>query len=137
MSIDRRRSSGTEWETEVGYTRAVRAGPMVKVSGTTATNDEGEIVGEGDPYRQAVQAFRNVVAALEEVGAAVGDVTRTRMYVTDATQWREVGRAHRELFGDVGPATTLVEVSGLVEEEMLVEVEAEAWIDANHEGGGR
>lgn len=125
----RRVSTGTDWEEEVGYSRALRVGPLVAISGTTATDEEGRIVGSGDPYRQALQAFRNVEAALEEVGARLGHVIRSRMYVTNVEHWREVGRAHREIFGDVRPATSLVEVSSLVEPEMLVEVEADAWIE--------
>lgn len=120
--------SGTKWESEVGYSRAVRVGPLVTVSGTTATDEDGRIVGEGDPYRQTVQAFQNVGAALREAGAGFEDVIRTRMYVTDVEQWPEIGRVHRKFFGDVRPATTLVEVSGLVDDRMLVEVEAEAWV---------
>lgn len=120
-------SSEAPWEDVVGYSRAVRVGPLVTVSGTTATDGDGHIVGQGDPHRQAVRAFRNVESALAEAGADLGDVIRTRMYVTDAEWWPEVGRAHREFFDDVRPATTLVEVSRLVEEEMMVEVEAVAW----------
>lgn len=119
-------SDGTKWEQQVGYSRAVVVGDRVEVSGTTATDEDGELVGAGDAYEQARQAFTNVADALERAGAGVDDVVRTRMYVTDADRWEAVGRAHEEYFGDVRPATTLVEVSRLVDPEMLVEVEAEA-----------
>lgn len=119
-------SSGTEWEERVGYSRAIRVGDVVRVSGTTATDDAGDLVGVGDPEAQARQAIENVAAALEEAGASLDDVVRTRTYVTDADDWPAVGRAHADAFGDARPATTLVEVSGLVDPEMLVEIEAEA-----------
>ncbi|WP_136602133.1 RidA family protein [Salinigranum halophilum] len=125
--MDRRTvSSDTEWEPRVGYSRAVRVGDRICVSGTTATDDAGEIVGVGDPYEQARWAMRNVVAAVEAAGGDVGDVVRTRMYVVDIGDWEHVGRAHAEVFGDVRPATSMVEVSRLVDPELLVEVEAEA-----------
>jgi enamine deaminase RidA (YjgF/YER057c/UK114 family) len=125
--MDRRTvSSDTEWEPRVGYSRAVRVGDRICVSGTTATDDAGEIVGVGDPYEQARRAMRNVVAAVEAAGGDVGDVVRTRMYVVDIDDWEHVGRAHAEVFGDVRPATSMVEVSRLVDPELLVEVEAEA-----------
>lgn len=121
-----RLESGTPWEDEVGYSRAVRVGDRVLVSGTTATDEDGEIVGVGDPYRQALQAMENVVRALDRTGASAGDVVRTRMYVTDIEAWEAIGRAHREVFGDARPATTMVEVERLVDARMVLEVEAEA-----------
>jgi len=130
--MDRERvSTGTEWESAVGYSRAVRAGDQVHVSGTTATDEDGELVGVGDPYAQARRAIDNVVAALAELDAAAGDVVRTRLYVADADDWEAIGRAHGETFGQVRPATTLVEVSRLVDTGMLVEVEATAVLEGD------
>ncbi len=121
-------SSGTEWESRAGYARAVRVGPHVHVSGTTATDDDGQVVGEGAPYAQTRRAIDDVERALSEAGATLDDVVRTRLYVTDADDWEAVARAHEEAFGDTPPATTLVEVTSLVDPAMLVEVEATALV---------
>ncbi|MFC6954543.1 RidA family protein [Halorubellus litoreus] len=124
-------STGTPWEDAVGYSRAVRVGDRIEVSGTTATDEDGEVVGVEDPYAQTVQVLENVERALAELDASLADVVRTRLFVTDVDDWEAIGRAHSEAFDDVRPATTMVEVSGLVDPDMCVEMEAIAVVRAS------
>lgn len=118
--------TGSTWEPIIGYSRAVKVGPFISVSGTTATNAAGEIVGPDDPYAQTKQALQNIEAALTRAGATLANVVRTRIYMTNIDQWEAAGRAHGELFGEIRPATTMVEVSRLINPAMLVEIEADA-----------
>lgn len=123
-------SSGTKWEAEVGYSRAVQVGDVIRVSGTTATDEDGDIVAPGEPYEQTKQAISNIERALDELDAGLSDVVRTRLFVTDIDDWEAIGLAHGEAFSDVRPATTMVEVSRLIDDDLIVEIEADAVVDS-------
>ncbi len=129
MSTRKNIHTGAPWESKVGYCRAVRIGPHVTVSGTAPVTDEGDVYAPGDAYLQAKRCIDIIAGALAEAGAGLRDVVRTRMYVTDISLWPAIGKAHQEAFGDVHPATTMVEVSQLIDPAMLVEIEAEAFVE--------
>ncbi len=127
MTKDRQNiSSGAKWEDIVGYSRAVRVGSRIYLTGTTATDENGNIAGENDAYKQTVQSIRNIERALKQAGATLANVVRTRMFVTDISRWKEYGQAHREFFGNIRPCATMVEVRALIDPSMLIEIEVEA-----------
>ena len=127
MNNDRQNiSSGAKWEDIVGYSRAVRVGSRIYLTGTTAIDEHGNIVGEEDAYAQTVQTIRNIERALKQAGATLENIVRTRMFVTDISRWREYGRAHREFFGDIRPCATMIQIQALIDPKMLIEIEAEA-----------
>jgi enamine deaminase RidA (YjgF/YER057c/UK114 family) len=129
MSERKSYSTGTKWEPIVGYSRAIRVGNQIFVTGTTATDERGEIVGEGDAYAQTVQVIRNIERAIQSLGGNLIDVVRTRIFVTDISRWEEYGRAHGEFFGAIRPCATMVEVSRLIDDRMLVEIEVDAIVE--------
>lgn len=122
-------SSGTEWEDKVGYSRGIRAGRIIEIAGTTAVDEAGQVVGTGDPYAQTRYIIRKALAAIEKLGGGAENITRTRIFVTDISKWEDIGRAHGEFFSEIRPAVTMVEVSGLIRPELLVEIEFSAVLD--------